>query len=47
MNIKWKVLLPKLLLWLAIEWFLNGVGVDDLADCVEFVFERDLVVLYL
>lgn len=47
MNIKWKVLLPKILIWLVIELILNCVGIDDLADYVEFVFERNLVILNL
>ncbi|ACK69413.1 conserved hypothetical protein [Gloeothece citriformis PCC 7424] len=44
MNIKWKVLLPKLLFWLVIELFLNCIGIDDLADYGEFVFERNLMI---
>ncbi|MDJ0510681.1 MAG: hypothetical protein QNJ64_15715 [Crocosphaera sp.] len=44
MKIKWKQLLIKGSLWLLIEIYLNFVGIDDLADYGEFVFERHFMV---
>ena len=35
-----KALLPKLLFWLAIEIFLNLVGLDNLADYSEFIISQ-------
>ena len=45
MNIRWKILLFKSIFWLFAEIFLNVIGVDDLADYSEFVFERNTIVL--
>ena len=33
-------LLARIIIWLAAEVFLNLLGLDDLADCGEWVFER-------
>ena len=33
-------LLARIVLWLVAEIFLNLIGLDDLADCGEWVFER-------
>lgn len=43
MRVKWKKLLIKTAIWLTAEIWLNLLGIDDLADYSEFVFERDLV----
>ncbi len=40
MNIRWQKLLVKMSFWLAAEIFLNLIGIDDLADYSEFVFEK-------
>ena len=32
--------LARIVLWLVAEIFLNLIGLDDLADCGEWVFER-------
>lgn len=42
MQVKWKKLLIKTALWLLAEIWLNFLGMDDIADYSEFVFERDL-----
>ncbi len=39
MEIRWKRLLTKALIWLAAEIVLNTIGLDTLADYSEFVFE--------
>lgn len=43
-QIRWKELLVKLILWLSLEIILNVLGLDDLADCSEFIFEKDYIV---
>ncbi len=43
-NIRWKKLLARTTLWLVAEISLNFIGIDDLADYSEFIFERNLVV---
>ena len=40
MNICWQKLLFKTSFWLATEIILNLVGIDDLADYSEFVYEN-------
>ena len=44
MQVKWKKLLAKTVIWLAAEILLNFLGVDDLADYGEFIFDRNFVV---
>ena len=44
MQVKWKKLLAKTVIWLAAEILLNFLGVDDLADYSEFIFDRNVVV---
>lgn len=44
MATPWKALIVKLTVWLAAEIVLNLIGLDNLADYSEFVFERDRVV---
>ena len=40
MNIRWQKLLSKMSFWLATEIILNLVGIDDLADYSEFLYEN-------
>ncbi len=40
MNIRWQKLLVKISFWLATEIILNLVGIDDLADYSEFIYEN-------
>jgi hypothetical protein len=44
MQIKWKILIVKITIWLAAEICLNFLGLDSLADYSEFIFQRDVVV---
>ena len=44
MKVRWKKLLTNLLFWLAIEIFLNSIGLDTLAAYGEFIFDRQTVV---
>ncbi len=38
MQVKWKTLLAKAIIWIGSEIFLNLVGLDNLADYSEYVF---------
>ena len=40
MNAQWKKGLVRAVVWVAAEVLLNCVGIDDLADYSEFIFER-------
>ena len=40
MQINWKKLIICLLIWLTTEILFNFIGIDDLADYSEFIFER-------
>ena len=44
MEIRWKTLLTKALIWLAAEIILNTIGLDTLADYSEFVFEPNTII---
>lgn len=44
-NVKWKKLLVRVSFWLVTEILFNCVGLDDLADYSEFIFERNSVVI--
>jgi hypothetical protein len=44
-QVQWKNLLLKTMLWLIAEIVLNYVGLDNLADYGEFVFERSAIAL--
>ncbi len=49
MQVQWKKLLAKTIVWLAAEILLNFLGLDNLADYSEFLFVRhctDVVVFY-
>ena len=41
MNLKWKTILIKIIIWLATEIYLNLLGLDTLADYSEFILVRD------
>lgn len=43
MQVHWKTLLVRTTFWLLVEISLNCLGLDDMADYSEFVFERNLV----
>ena len=45
MKICWKNLLLKITIWLLLEIGLNFLGLDNLADYSEFLFERHLILL--
>ena len=45
MTVQWKKLLVRTAVWLAAELCLNFLGLDEMADYSEFIFDRDLVVL--
>ena len=40
MKVQWKKLLLKTTFWLLAEIWFNFLGIDNLADYSEFVFER-------
>jgi hypothetical protein len=42
-NVKWKKLLLKTTVWLVAEISLNFLGLDNLADYSEFLFERTMI----
>ncbi|MDJ0572425.1 MAG: hypothetical protein QNJ53_25755 [Pleurocapsa sp. MO_192.B19] len=44
MKIRWKTLLIKTSIWLATEILLSFIGMDNLADYSEFVFEQNALV---
>ena len=45
MKVQWKKMIIRASLWLATEIFLGSLGIDDLADYSEFIFERNVIVL--
>ena len=47
MQIKGKNLLAKTVVWLAAEILLSFLGLDNLADYSEFIFDRDIDLLVL
>ena len=46
MKVIWKQSLYRIIIWLAAEIILNCVGLDNLADFSEFVFERNTIDLF-
>ncbi len=44
MNVRWQKLLVKITLWVVAEIWLNFLGIDNLADYSEFIFERHEIV---
>lgn len=45
MNVRWKKLLVTITLWLLTEMWFNFLGIDNLADYSEFIFEKPLILL--
>jgi hypothetical protein len=43
MNVRWKKLLVTTTLWLTTEIWFNFLGIDNLADYSEFIFDRNAV----
>ena len=43
MQVKWKKLIVKITVWLFIEVLFSFLGLDNLADYSEYVFEKHLV----
>ncbi len=43
MKVRWKKLLVTTTLWLVAEIWLNFLGIDNLADYSEFIFDRNVV----
>jgi len=43
MTIRWKTLVTKLTVWLALEITLSMLGLDDIADYSEFLNETSIV----
>ncbi|MDJ0713360.1 MAG: hypothetical protein QNJ54_03950 [Prochloraceae cyanobacterium] len=44
MYVKWNKLLPHIVVWLATEFCLSFLGLDELADYSEFIFEKNVIV---
>ncbi len=47
MNVRWQKLLVTTTLWLTTEIWFNFLGIDNLADYSEFIFERNAIVQLL
>ncbi|MDJ0590055.1 MAG: hypothetical protein QNJ72_08695 [Pleurocapsa sp. MO_226.B13] len=47
MNVRWQKLLVKTSLWLTTEIWFNFLGIDNLADYSEFIFEKNAIVQLL
>ena len=45
MKTQWKKLFVKTTVWLAAEIILNLIGLDNLADYSEFIYEQEVMVL--
>jgi hypothetical protein len=45
MKVKWKKLLVDISIWVIAEIVLNLIGLDDLADYGEFVFENKVATI--
>ena len=47
MQFKWKKLIVRTLIWLAVEIYLSLLGLDTLADYGEFILVRDTDIILL
>jgi hypothetical protein len=47
MDIKWKKLVFKVGVWIALEIVFSYLGVDTIADYGEYIFDRDLITAML
>jgi hypothetical protein len=45
MQVRWKKLLSQIMVWLVVEIILNLLGLDNLADYGEFVFDKDAIAI--
>lgn len=45
MNAQWRKVIIRLSIWLIAEIVLTCLGIDDLADYSEYLYERNLIVL--
>ncbi len=45
MKVRWKKLLLTATFWLATEICFNWLGIDDIVNYSEFVFNQDVIVL--
>ena len=45
MKLQWRKLLVKTTVWIAAEIILNLLGLDNLADYSEFIYEQEIAVL--
>ena len=45
MIIRWRQLLVRITIWLAAEIILNFLGLDNLADYSEFIYEQEVALL--
>ncbi|MBP0012756.1 MAG: hypothetical protein J7545_16265 [Roseofilum sp. SBFL] len=43
MKVRWKTLIPRITLWLALEIVLSCLGLDHLADYSEYVLEKKAI----
>ena len=44
MDMQWKKLLARITMWLVAEIILNSIGLDNIADYSEFIFEGNVIV---
>ena len=45
MKVQWQKMVVKVTVWVAAEIILNLMGLDLLANYIEFVYEQDIVIL--
>ncbi len=45
MKVEWKKMVVKITVWVVAEIILNWIGLDNLANYTEFVYEQDMVIL--
>jgi hypothetical protein len=45
MKVEWKKMVVKVTVWVVAEIILNLIGLDNLANYTEFVYEQDMVIL--
>jgi hypothetical protein len=45
MKTIWQKSVAKIIIWLAAEILLTAIGLDDLADYSEFIFEKNVITI--
>ncbi len=45
MKVQWQKMVVKITVWVVAEIILNLIGLDNLANYTEFVYEQDMVIL--